>query len=258
MLKKILRFYVRPLFKNYVYTVRNGIAKGLKRKGGLGFVPFIKETEEVKFLKSLDLSGKKVYDVGGYEGVVTIFFANASGEHGKVITFEPNPENYLKILDNVKLNMFMNVDVRQIALGEKAGEATLAFQPSGFSSGSIQDDIKQQIVKRKGVKTIQVPIDTLDHQVENNKLSDPDFVKIDVEGLEMNVLLGMSNIMKRKKPTLFIEIHGADVQKKIDNVRNIVSYLIKNKYSIYHVESKTSNITSKNAEIAKEGHLFCT
>lgn len=253
-----MKSYLRPLFKNYVYTVQYGIAKGLKRKGGLGFIRFIKETEEVKFLKGLDLCGKTIYDIGGYEGVVTIYFASATGENGRVITFEPNPGNYSKILENVNLNMFTNVDVRQVALGKKSGEATLAFQPSGFSSGSIQDDIQKQILQKKRSETVQVQIDTLDNQININNLPEPDFVKIDVEGLEMDVLLGMTDTIKNYKPKLFIEIHGVDIQKKIDNVKRVVKFLTTNEYSIYHVESNKSNITISNAEIAKEGHLFCT
>ena len=110
------------LVKNHIYTVRFGLAKGLKRKGGLGFIPLpqiMPLTQEEKFLMNLDLSGQTIYDIGGAAGLFTLFFGRAVGEKGKVVTFEPNPELYNKIIENVKLNKFNHVEVRQIALGKE-------------------------------------------------------------------------------------------------------------------------------------------
>jgi hypothetical protein len=59
---------VRPLVDQITYTTRSGIAAGLKRKGGLGFLPRSLSEEEL-FYQSLNLSGKTVYDVGSYEGI---------------------------------------------------------------------------------------------------------------------------------------------------------------------------------------------
>ena len=50
------------------------------------------------------------------------------------------------------------------------------------------------------------------------KLIFPDFIKIDVEGLEYNVLNGMKNTLHEKKPKLFIEIHGQTFEEKKDNI----------------------------------------
>ena len=100
-------------------------------------------------------------------------------------------------------------------------------------------------------------MDTLDNQIITNNLPKPDFVKIDVEGLEMDVLDGMRGITKNCKPKLSIEIHDINVQSKIENVQRIVEFLIAREYSIYHIESGKM-ITSSNAQIAIAGHLYCT
>ncbi len=161
------------------------------------------------------------------------------------------------IVEHLKLNNFDNVEVQQIALGAKTGKATLAVRKSDSGTGSLQEDIKTSIIKEKGAKTIQVEIDTLDNQVVTNNLPKPDFVKIDVEGLEMQVLGGMQRIIEDCKPKLFIEIHGIDMQRKIENAQRVVEFLVAHEYSIYHVESGQI-INSSNAQIAKEGHLYCT
>jgi FkbM family methyltransferase len=255
MLKDNIISALRSLVKNRIYKSRSGLSKGLKRKGGFRFIPRPLSLEE-KFLLHLDLNGQTIYDIGAYEGILTIFFARSVGKNGKVITFEPNPLNCNIIFDHLKLNNFGNVEVKQIALGKKRENATLAFRKLETGIGSLQEDIKASILQKKDAQTIQVELDTLDNQIIINSLQKPDFVKIDVEGLEMDVLDGMCWTIKSYKPKLFIEIHGVNLQSKIENVQKIVEFLIAHEYSIYHVESE-KRITPPNAQVAIMGHLYC-
>jgi FkbM family methyltransferase len=256
MVKAIIISILRSLVKNRIYTARTGLTKGLKRKGGLCFIPRQLSLEE-KFLMNLDINGQTIYDIGGNVGIFTMFFARSVGKKGKVITFEPNPQCCNMILEHLKLNNLDNVEVQQIALGKMREKRQLAVRKSETGTGSFQEDIKASILQEKGSEIIQVEIDSLDNQIITNNLPKPDFVKIDVEGLEMDVLHGMSDTIKNCKPMLFIEIHGVDVQRKIENVQRVVKFLIGCEYSIYHVESGEI-ITPSNAEIAKAGHLYCT
>ena len=256
MLKATIISVLRSLVKNRVYISRSGGAKGLKLKSGLGFIPR-PLTQEEKFLINLDINGQTIYDIGGNVGIFTMFFARAVGKKGKVITFEPNPQCCNMILEHLKLNNIDNVEIHKIALGKRREKGTLAVRKSETGTGSLQEDIKASILQKKDSETIQLEIDSLDRQITTNNLPKPDFVKIDVEGLEMDVLHGMSDTIKNCKPKLFIEIHGVDVQRKIENVQRVVGFLIAHKYSIYHVESG-ERITASTAQIAKEGHLWCT
>src|ERR1035441_3118651 len=79
---------------NFSYTSRRGLAKGLKRRGGLGFLPGGPPTAEEDFLRTLDLRGKTVFDVGGFIGLMTIFFASRAAH---VVTYEPLPASRSKI-----------------------------------------------------------------------------------------------------------------------------------------------------------------
>ena len=92
VLKATIISALRSLLKNRVYTSRSGLVKGLKRKGGVGFIPRQLSLEE-KFLMNLDINGQTIYDIGGNVGIFTMFFARSVGKKGKVITFEPNPWN---------------------------------------------------------------------------------------------------------------------------------------------------------------------
>jgi len=70
----------------------------------------------------------------------------------------------------------------------------------------MDDAIKAKILREKGSKALQVQVEvyTLDDYMETNRLPRPDFIKIDVEGMEYHVLSGMTGILDRYGPTLFV------------------------------------------------------
>lgn len=258
-MKMLAMKLLQPLLRNYSYTVRNGIAKGLKRRGGLGFFPRLTETGiEEKFFKSLCLDGRSVYDIGGYIGITTLFFARAVGERGRVVTFEPNSDNYTRILENVRLNNFgKRVKVFNIGLSSRRERTRLFIDRNGDTgTGSILDETETRRGNNKSLVPLDIEVDTLDSVVQGRNLPGPDFVKIDVEGHEMNVLLGMRRTMAEHKPALYIEIHGSDLQGKTRNIREVTDYVLARGYSIRHVESG-SQIDRSNSEAAIRGHIYC-
>lgn len=261
---RILRFDIipaifYPLMKNHVYTARYGLTKGLKRKGGLGFIPqIVRLTCEEDFLINLDLSGQIVYDVGAAHGIFTLFFANAVGKNGRVVAFEPNPKLCKQIIENVKLNCFDNVIVRQIALGKERKKETLAFPLGELGIGSIERHERARILSLKGAETVEVQLDSVDRLIAAGGFPKPDFVKIDVQGVELDVLLGMNKTIQEYKPKIFVEVHYIPyINWKIQNVARTVEFLIGMGYSIYHVESKCM-LNSHNAHAVNENeHLYC-
>ena len=258
MLKRAVISSLQPFIANHVYTQRNGPARGLRRRGGLGFLPrFAAMSLEERFLQTLNLEGKTVYDVGGYEGVLTLFFASRVGPSGRLITFEPNPRSCARIRENVRLNGFTNVDVRQLGLGARAMRASLVFPADEAARGSLVADIQDQIRHEKSASAIEIDIDSLDHQIELG-LPHPDFVKIDVEGLELDVLEGMKATIGRRRPTLHIEIHGATPRLKLENVTAVIEFLWRHGYKVFHVESAQHIESPSRFPEAMEGHLYCS
>src|SRR5918992_3131100 len=255
--KNRLKMITHSLFDDRVYTSRRGLTRGLKRKGGFTFLPLQKRiTKEERFLTQLNLRGETVYDVGGGRGEFTLFFARAVGSNGKVISFEPNPFNYSRLVDQVRLNHFEMVDVRQVGLGRSQETTKLVFRPVDPGRGSVHEHISAETLRHEDAITIEVNLDSLDHQVVMNVLPEPDLVKIDVEGLEFDVLQGMVETIKAHRPEIFVEIHGIDAQAKSENARRVVDFLLLHGYSLFHVESE-NKIDASNSEIAKQGHLHC-
>ena len=257
VLKRAVLSTLQRCVANRVYTARRGLAKGLKRRGGLGFVPYVGEVPcEEAFLRQLDLTGQTVYDIGGYVGVFTLFFAKCVRPSGHVLTFEPNPRNYERILENVRLNGFTNVAVHSIAVGTAPGRARFAYPSDQLKRGSLSPELQEQMYREKRVTTIEVEVDSLDHLAAQG-LPEPDFVKIDVEGFERDVLEGMAGVLGERRPALYIELHGANYLQKLTNAAFIVETLWGAGYVVDHVESGVKIDSRERISTAHSGHLYC-
>lgn len=241
------------LFDGVVYTVPDGLLKGMKRKGGLGWLPVKREaSKEHHFLETLDLRGKVAFDVGSFQGLMAMFFARQARQ---VIAFEPNAGNRKRIEENLALNKLTNVSIRPYGLSTAPGVAKLSFDPLMPGGGSIDSAISKTIGEHGGSKSVEIELRTMDEQVASG-LPRPDFIKVDVEGAELDVLKGGVETL-RHHPALFLEMHGETMNEKRRKVAAIVEFLTEIGYkSIQHVESG-KQITIANSADAARGHLYC-
>jgi hypothetical protein len=122
--------------------------------------------------------------------------------------------------------------------------------------GTAVPDIADQIKHEASVATNEIEVVSLDDEMGRSSLPIPHFIKMDVEGMEYPALKGMRETLAAHQPRLSIEIHGADMSKKIANVSQVVRVLEELSYQMRHIESGES-ISSANAERAREGHLYC-
>jgi FkbM family methyltransferase len=250
---RIKSWISHSLFDNITYTVRRGPIKGMRRKGGLAWIPdwLVKdrETAEQRLFTQLNLEDKVVFDLGAFEGLTTLFFARRAR---RVVSYEPNPRNAARLLHNLKLNGVHNVTVRQSAVGATSGTAEIAWCGTRPGFSKIDDTPSgDQAVEQK-----TVPVTTLDLDWRQEGLPLPDLIKIDVEGYERAVLEGAREIIERHHPVLYIEMHGETMAAKRSNARRVIELLSAYGYgSILHVESG-AEVTPETAEIAVRGHLY--
>src|ERR1700682_3231234 len=132
---RLIAFISSTLFDHFTYTVQHGLLKGMKRKGGLGWIPGSVagsvETLEHHFWGSLDLTRLVVYDIGAFHGLVSMFFASHAGQ---VVAFEPSQRNRRRLQENICLNGFTNVTVRDVGIGSHSDNVELvswALMPGG-------------------------------------------------------------------------------------------------------------------------------
>jgi FkbM family methyltransferase len=254
---QIVSWVSRNLFDNLTYTVRHGLLKGMKRKGGLAWIPALgdstKKTPEHLFFSALNVSGKIVFDVGAFEGLVTLFFAR-SARH--VVCYEPNARNYARLCENLELNGIQNVTVRKYGLGAELCTAVMASDPRMTGGATLTPSLSKAISRRADARNEEIQVTTLDQDFAEARLPAPDLIKVDVEGYELPFLNGASGLLEAKHPALYMEMHGETMNEKRANVRAVAGYLHRIGYqNIVHVESG-QKITTENCEHACQGHIY--
>ena len=144
--------------------------------------------EVVRFLDDKLRPGDVVFDVGSNIGICTVFAARKVGATGQVVAFEPAPETYAALMENVRLNGLGNVRAFRAALADYEGDGGL-FTGEDLLFSSL-------VVSRSGAPQRQ-PVRVLrgDRWRENERLPAPGIVMIDVEGFELGVLKGLEHTL---------------------------------------------------------------
>lgn len=176
------------------------------------------------FIKNNLKSDGCFVDVGANIGLMSIFTA-IKFPNSKVVAFEAHPHT-LKILEeNIRLNEVKNIQIQPLALSNTSGLVTI-FDNWNVNRGGAS------IKLNKG--------ESNSHQVNCNLLDSftsiaPSMIKIDVEGAELEVLLGAKNTIETYRPTLIIEISkGRD---QLDESKEIYDFLISlGFYSLYKLK----------------------
>jgi FkbM family methyltransferase len=175
--------------------------------------------------------GDTVVDVGAHAGHYTLLSSKRVGANGKVIAIEADPSNFEILNRNIKLNGLTNVIPINYAVYSKQTKLKL-YLPVEESGFSIYNTI---MINRAKIdeKFIEVNANTLDYLLQQNGIRDANWIKIDVEGAEFEVLKGAHNILSNSKDiALLIEVHGKD------NYKPVVEFL--NSYN-FNVEFERSN-----------------
>src|SRR6185437_2075122 len=212
-------------------------------------LPHLVSPEE-RLLLELELTGKVVYDIGAHVGAYTPFFSRRVGATGCVVAFEPQARSFAKLEGNLKLNAIANVRTEQVALGAARKVQTLFMLPGMRTTASLAAEARTPL--RMGAGTCLV--ERLDELVRVLPLRPPDFLKIDVEGMEQDVLAGAAETLRRWHPALLIEVHGVNRGQREQRVRAVAASLEHLGYSIHHAESGRK--VNSQAATCAGGHLF--
>jgi FkbM family methyltransferase len=160
--------------------------------------------------------GDTVLDIGANIGSHTIAYADKVGVRGRVIAFEPNPDAFECLQYNMK--DYRNVELRNEAAG-LSGKVVLIKHPENIGMTYVENS-------DKGFKTVS--IDSLN-------LDKCNFIKIDVEGFELNVLKGAEQTLKRFKPALLIEINTFALARNNVTNQDVFDYLTELGYSYRNI-----------------------
>jgi FkbM family methyltransferase len=170
--------------------------------------------EEMRVLGVLCDPARTSIDVGAKVGMYLVRLLPVSK---KVIGFEPIPE--LGRLLRTVFAKAPNLDVKEAAVSSRPGAATIRFPMFWFGfpkygRGTIEPDNRLDFSKAREIRAFQVKVETLDqHRAES-----VGFIKIDVEGHELEVLRGTKEILMRDLPTLVIEAQECLIKNSVNGV----------------------------------------
>ncbi len=169
-------------------------------------------------------SGDTFWDVGANIGTYALLASVAVGTTGFVYAFEPENESFVMLNRNGRLNNIHNMETLPIALGNYNGKATI--HPSQRQGIGIHKLFYGENLQKNGTV---VQLNTGDSLVKSQIAMQPNIVKIDVEGFELDVLEGMKSTLSQEVCRLLIvEVHPKELQlleKSADDVYSLIKQL---------------------------------
>ena len=193
-----LRLWLRKL------GVTPVLARVMNRVGLFGGAEGYEERFSERMLAELR-PGDVVWEVGANVGLYTREFCARVGAEGRVIAFEPTPVCYETLIRACATELSQNCETHQLALGAQNGqvEMQLAEDPLGATHSVLTDEQKQT-----GVETIAVEMVRGDALASERGMSLPNFLKVDVEGSELDVFQGLGEVLADPGcRAVFCEVH---------------------------------------------------
>ena len=205
--------------------------------------------DEIRFVRKLLESGQKIIDVGANYGVYTLSMAHAVGASGRVWAFEPASSTAKLLKESIAANGFAErIVVEQSALSHSAGTAELSL--------NVNSELNTlQATKAASGASETVPLVTLDECMSRYQWRDIDFMKMDAEGEESNILKGGTKFFADQSPLVLYEIKAGE-SLHLDLVKNFAML----GYRSYRLVPSLNVLIPFDAEAPADGYLlnlFC-
>lgn len=207
------------------------------------------EKNDSKMIENLFSDGDTFFDIGANIGwySINIAFANRKS---RIYSFEPIPHTYNYIKKNLSLNSTPNISTYNFGLSNKAGIFDFYYYSSGSGNASLEN-----LSGRNDVQVVRCELKTLDSFILEEKTK-VDFIKCDVEGAELLVFEGASNVIDRDKPVIFSEILRKWTKKFNYDPNQIFSFLHQKGYRSFVARGDTLDEFSAMTEDTIETNFF--
>jgi len=191
------------------------------------------EPKTVNILKKFVKEDMIAVDVGASFGILSFIMSKLVGNEGKVYCFEPSFYMFVRLKNGIKLNRFTNIIPEKLALSDMYKTETLVTK----KFGQIGDDTKNTETE----KVTFIPLDEYWSEIPYI-----DFIKIDTDGYEPEVIRGAENCLEKSHPMMIIEFRKETVNELID--------LLSPTYNFYSEDLKIYS-TKKLIEKTQKGTI---
>jgi len=207
-------------------VMRSGLKISLKSKIPQASLSMLCEIFGYKFYNPIGFEVNDndiVFDIGANAGFFSLYTAYQN-KNSKVFAFEPVDRLYKMILDSKSNNNLDNLYVNNLAISNTNGEIEFNLSESHDGCHSLYN-------RESTDKKITVKTETLEYFCNSNNISKIDFLKLDCEGAEYEILLGLNlDFLKQKIKKISMEYHDDIVEEMTHEV--LVKHLEKNNFEV--------------------------
>lgn len=208
-------------FEMYLDLVTPGISRALA-------INKTRENDMIHIIKEILRPGMNVIDCGSNIGFYPLLEANILKGHGRIFAIEPDERNYEILKMNISLCDYGEIiEPYKLAVSNKSGTANM-FVAQESNLNKLDSGDLEVFSERSNVdKIVEIKTTTIDVFCLDNKI-DLDFLRMDIEGFEVEVLQGMHNTLNNSKSgfLIFLELHpynysdernfGVEIEKLFD------------------------------------------
>ncbi len=236
---KDIEFFIKKIFFSQSYLLKKRLVRAIKNN----------YEKELTIIDRFSDKSKNAVDIGVYRGVYSL---KLSQNFNQIHAFEPNPLLFPYLNNNLK-KIIKNINLYNLALSDKSGETELKLP---VRSDSIFKDNIEELYQLgaasihpenefENFEKVHVKVDKLD----NILIKNIGFIKIDVEGHELEVIEGARETIVKDKPILLIEIEKRHSKRPVEETIIKVNKL---KYDCFFVKDKklipVKKLDNKNLE----------
>ena len=240
LLMKIFFPYLRK--KNFRFELQNGVT--IPRQPideyitKWMFIHGYQKELEFAMTHSLIRNGDVILDIGANMGLWSMIPAAIHGSKIKIHAFEPVPELFHKLVENIKENKIESCYITyNIALSETDGELIFNRDNNNCGMGYISS------VADTSFDQIKIQSKVLSDIRKNHRIDKVDFVKIDVEGAELQVLRGDKNLfMNDHAPLLTIEVIDENQKRFGHSANELIQQLIDWGYKLSYLNESIGRL----------------
>jgi FkbM family methyltransferase len=236
---------VRTLFgmKNQGLFIRKGVTWELDLLEGIDYAIFLQgvfEPTTYFAYKKIIKPGYTIIDIGANIGAHTLHFSRLTGESGQVYAFEPTDYAFNRLIKHIDLNKVFssNIIATQAFLTSKEDDSTPLSIPSRWPLNAKEEDQTHPVhlgVFESLDNAKKIRLDDWYTALGKPKIH---FIKIDVDGFEIDVLKGSKLLLKEQKPVLLMEFSPYVFDEKGQSFSELIEMLLENNYQCFLLNGK--------------------
>jgi len=186
-------------------------------------------------------SGDVILDIGANIGTRSLIMGKSVGHMGNVFAFEPHPDVFKRLNDNIKLNNFNNITTFPIALSDKTSTEELYSYIDDNRNSSLYplNDIK-------GGEHSKIAVSTIDSIVEEAKINRLNLIKINARGSDLLIIKGGEKSIIKFRPIVIFEYNKESWAHSGSKWHDASDFFERNNHSLYLIRQEKTIFLNKN------------